>query len=159
MAPLAGLPGLGFGKASLFSTAMATMTAKQPSSSDSTSSMAPAAPAKVVAASVFETPIVPYTPAYYYTCAVGGVASCGLTHMGVTPLDVVKCNMQTNPGKYRTIGSGFSTIVAEQGVAGLFRGWVPTLLGYSAQGACKFGLYEYFKKCVHQLAVSMLLLS
>jgi solute carrier family 25 phosphate transporter 3 len=42
--------------------------------------------------------------------------------------------------------TGFRTIVAEQGAAGLFRGWVPTLLGYSAQGACKFGLYEYFKK-------------
>ena len=29
---------------------------------------------------------------------------------------------------------------------GFFRGWVPTLLGYSAQGACKFGFYEFFKK-------------
>lgn len=54
--------------------------------------------------------------------------------------------MQTNPGKYRSIGTGFGTIVREQGVAGLFRGWLPTLLGYSAQGAFKFGLYEYFKK-------------
>ncbi|XLS69012.1 hypothetical protein HN51_020035 [Arachis hypogaea] len=27
-----------------------------------------------------------------------------------------------------------------------FRCWVLTLLGYSAQGACKFGFYEFFKK-------------
>lgn len=64
----------------------------------------------------------------------------------VTPLDVVKCNMQTNPGKYTGIFSGFRTIVAEQGARGLFKGWVPTALGYSAQGACKFGFYEFFKK-------------
>lgn len=28
----------------------------------------------------------------------------------------------------------------------LTRGWLPTFLGYSAQGSLKFGLYEYFKK-------------
>ncbi|KVH99715.1 hypothetical protein Ccrd_022053 [Cynara cardunculus var. scolymus] len=26
----------------------------------------------------------------------------------------------------------------------IFRGWVPTFPGYSAQGACKFGCYEFF---------------
>jgi solute carrier family 25 phosphate transporter 3 len=87
-----------------------------------------------------------HSPAYYAACAVGGVFSCGLTHTFVTPLDVVKCNMQTDPGKYRGIFSGFSTLAKEQGMAGLVRGWVPTLLGYSAQGAGKFGLYEFFKK-------------
>ncbi|XP_066342962.1 mitochondrial phosphate carrier protein 3, mitochondrial-like [Miscanthus floridulus] len=35
-----------------------------------------------------------YSPAFYAACTVGGVASCGLTHMTVTPLDLVKCNMQ-----------------------------------------------------------------
>lgn len=40
----------------------------------------------------------------------------------------------------------------EQGVKGFFRGWVPTLLGYSAQGACKFGFYEFFKKYYSDLA-------
>jgi len=40
----------------------------------------------------------------------------------------------------------------EQGAAGFFRGWVPTLLGYSAQGACKFGFYEYFKKLYADMA-------
>lgn len=60
--------------------------------------------------------------------------------------DVVKCNIQTNPAKYKGISSGFSILLKEQGPAGLFRGWLPTLMGYSAQGAFKFGLYEYFKK-------------
>lgn len=31
---------------------------------------------------------------YYLACAVGGSICCGFTHMAVTPLDLVKCNMQ-----------------------------------------------------------------
>ena len=38
--------------------------------------------------------------------------------------------------------------MAEQGAKGLFKGWGPTAVGYSAQGACKFVFYEFFKKCV-----------
>lgn len=102
---------------------------------------------KVVAAAPSEPgKVVMYSPEYYYTCAIGGIFSCGLTHTAVTPLDVVKCNMQTDPAKYKSIRSGFSVVLQEQGAAGLLRGWLPTLLGYSAQGAFKFGLYEYFKK-------------
>jgi hypothetical protein len=98
-------------------------------------------PGKVIAAAPSEPgKIVMYSPEYYYTCAIGGVASCGLTHTAVTPLDVVKCNMQTDPAKYKSIRTGFGTILKEQGAAGLMRGWLPTLLGYSAQGAFKFGL-------------------
>ncbi|GIL43203.1 hypothetical protein Vafri_1007 [Volvox africanus] len=109
---------------------------------------------KMVAASAAEPAkkIQLYSSEYYWTCALGGVASCGLTHMGVTPLDVVKCNIQTNPAKYKGIANGFRVLVSEAGVAGLFKGWVPTLIGYSAQGACKFGLYEYFKKTYSDMA-------
>ena len=60
--------------------------------------------------------------------------------------------MQTNPAAYPGIGAGFGKIAAEQGVSGLFRGWMPTLIGYSAQGAAKFGLYEYFKKTYSDMA-------
>ena len=35
-----------------------------------------------------------YSPAFYAACTVGGILSCGLTHTTVTPLDLVKCNMQ-----------------------------------------------------------------
>lgn len=35
-----------------------------------------------------------YSPAFYGACTMGGILSCGLTHTGVTPLDLVKCNMQ-----------------------------------------------------------------
>ncbi|CAL5371546.1 unnamed protein product [Camellia sinensis] len=93
-----------------------------------------------------------YSPQYYAACTVGGILSCGLTHMAVTPLDLVKCNMQIDPSKYKSISSGFGVLLKEQGVKGFFRGWVPTLLGYSAQGACKFGFYEFFKKYYSDIA-------
>ena len=35
-----------------------------------------------------------FSPAYYAACSIGGIFSCGLTHMAVTPLDLIKCNMQ-----------------------------------------------------------------
>ncbi|KAH7414668.1 hypothetical protein KP509_14G004900 [Ceratopteris richardii] len=93
-----------------------------------------------------------YSPAFYAAYTVGGILSGGLTHMAVTPLNLVKCNMQIDPAKYKSIGSGFGILLKEQGPRGFFRGGVPTLLGYSEQGACKFGFYEYFKKYYSDLA-------
>ena len=48
--------------------------------------------------------------------------------------------------------STIPTISAESGQAGLWKGWLPTAIGYSAQGAFKFGLYEYFKDFYANLA-------
>jgi len=90
---------------------------------------------------------VPHTTDYYIKCMGGGILSCGLTHTAVCPLDVAKCNMQTNPGKYKGLLSALSTIIKEEGmgVNGIWKGWFPTLLGYSMQGFFKFGFYEIFK--------------
>jgi solute carrier family 25 phosphate transporter 3 len=69
-------------------------------------------------------------------------------------LDLDWCfqNLQIDPAKYKSISSGFGVLLKEQGVRGFFRGWVPTLLGYSAQGAFKYGLYEFFKKSYSDIA-------
>merc|ERR1711913_266319 len=82
---------------------------------------------------------------YYALCAVGGALSCGLTHTAVTPLDLVKCRLQVNKEKYKNLGTGFKLTVKESGASGLFLGWAPTAIGYSMQGICKFGFYEFFK--------------
>jgi len=82
---------------------------------------------------------------FYALCAFGGVLSCGITHTAVTPLDLVKCRLQVNKEKYKSLGQGFKITVAEAGAKGLFLGWAPTAIGYSAQGLCKFGFYEVFK--------------
>jgi solute carrier family 25 phosphate transporter 3 len=40
---------------------------------------------------------VPHDTSYYAKCMLGGALACGLTHAGITPLDVAKCNMQVCP--------------------------------------------------------------
>lgn len=40
-----------------------------------------------------------HSPLFYVACTVGGMLSCGLTHMAITPLDLVKCNMQVSSSK------------------------------------------------------------
>lgn len=49
------------------------------------------------------------------------------------------------PGLYKGVGDGFKTINATEGFKGFTLGWLPTLVGYSAQGFGKFGFYEIFK--------------
>ncbi|XP_010530969.1 PREDICTED: mitochondrial phosphate carrier protein 1, mitochondrial [Tarenaya hassleriana] len=85
------------------------------------------------------------SPWYYSVCTIGGTLSAGTTHLAITPLDVLKVNMQVNPIKYSSMPSGFSTLLREHGHSYLWRGWSGKLFGYGAQGGCRFGLYEYFK--------------
>jgi len=82
---------------------------------------------------------------YFALCAFGGVLSCGITHTVITPLDLVKCRLQVDKAKYQNLGTGFKVTIAEGGTKGLFLGWAPTAIGYSMQGLCKFGFYEFFK--------------
>lgn len=82
---------------------------------------------------------------YYALCGIGGILSCGTTHTFVVPLDLVKCRLQVDQKKYKNIFHGFKLTVKEEGTRGLAKGWAPTFIGYSAQGLCKFGLYEVFK--------------
>ncbi|CAF1575421.1 unnamed protein product [Rotaria sp. Silwood1] len=89
--------------------------------------------------------IVPHDYIYYGKCFIGGALACGSTHLIITPLDVTKCNMQVDPMKYRNLLSSLRTIIHEEGSRAIWKGWEPTLLGYSPQGALKFGLYEVFK--------------
>jgi len=95
---------------------------------------------------------VAHGSSYYGKCLIGGILSCGLTHTAVVPLDVVKCKMQVYPEKYKGLVSGIKLVLKEEGGAGLRVGWAPTLIGYSAQGAFKFGLYEFFKDTYMNLA-------
>ena len=47
---------------------------------------------------------------YYALCGFGGLLSCGITHTAVTPLDLVKCRLQVNKEKYKSLGNGFKVI-------------------------------------------------
>lgn len=76
-----------------------------------------------------------YSGKFYAACGIGGLLSCGLTHSFITPLDLVKCRMQTG-AKYKGTLDGISTIYRENGLGtnGLYKGFGPTFIGYSVQG-------------------------
>lgn len=99
-----------------------------------------AVPKKVVAASAADV----HDMGYYAKCMVGGILSCGLTHTAVVPLDLVKCRMQVDPKMYTGLLHGLRTVFSE-GAGSFALGWLPTFIGYSMQGLCKFGFYEVFK--------------
>jgi len=82
---------------------------------------------------------------YYTLCGFGGLLSCGITHTAIVPLDLVKCRIQVDKEKYKSIGNGFKVTIAEEGSKALVKGWAPTFIGYSLQGIGKFGCYEVFK--------------
>jgi solute carrier family 25 (mitochondrial phosphate transporter), member 3 len=57
----------------------------------------------------------------------------------------VKTRRQVSPGIYKNNIQGWSKIYRAEGIRGVFFGWSPTLVGYSFQGAGKYGFYEVFK--------------
>ncbi|KAI5329448.1 hypothetical protein L3X38_028845 [Prunus dulcis] len=122
------------------------------SSSMVASGYASSAPSSRVVIAAPREKVEMYSAGYYVACGVAGMLATGPTHMAVTPMDVVKCNMQIDPIKYKSVTSGFGVLLKEQGIRGLFKGWAPTLIGYSAQGAGKYGLYEFFKKYYTDIA-------
>ncbi|XP_060188765.1 mitochondrial phosphate carrier protein 1, mitochondrial-like isoform X2 [Lycium barbarum] len=94
-----------------------------------------------------------FTAGYYGVCTIGGMLSAGTTHLAITPLDVLKVNMQVHPIKYNSISTCFTTLLKEQGPSAFWRGWAGKFFGYGVQGACRFGLYEYFKKVYSNILV------
>ncbi|KAH3670424.1 hypothetical protein OGAPHI_000939 [Ogataea philodendri] len=96
-------------------------------------------------ASIYQTPN--YSVTDYAKFALAGAIGCGVTHGSMTPIDVIKTRIQLEPTVYNTgmVGS-LKKIVANEGAGALLTGLGPTVLGYSMQGAFKFGGYELFKK-------------
>lgn len=88
-----------------------------------------------------------FTVGDYASFALAGAIGCGATHGAMTPIDVVKTRIQLEPTVYNKglVGS-VRQITASEGAGALLTGLGPTVLGYSMQGAFKFGGYELFKK-------------
>lgn len=49
---------------------------------------------------------------YFLLCGLGGVLSCGITHTMITPLDLVKCRIQVDSQKYKSVFHGFRVIIS-----------------------------------------------
>lgn len=86
-----------------------------------------------------------FTPEYYAACTIGGAVACGPTHTAVTPLDLIKCRRQVDPFLYKSNLDAFKKIIKTPGDL-IFTGAGATFIGYSFQGAGKYGGYEFFKK-------------
>jgi solute carrier family 25 phosphate transporter 3 len=70
----------------------------------------------------------------------------------VTPLDLVKTRRQVDSKLYTGNFQAWGKIYRTEGLRGIFTGWSPTFFGYCAQGAFKYGWYEYFKKAYADVA-------
>jgi hypothetical protein len=91
--------------------------------------------------------------------ASGGICS-SIAHLLLTPIDVVKTKVQTNPTVYDTgiIGT-FSKVLEEEGVDAFFNGWEPTFVGFFLTGAVGFFLTEYFRRYYSSLITTAMSLS
>jgi solute carrier family 25 phosphate transporter 3 len=68
----------------------------------------------------------------------GGALACGLTHLAIVPLDVMKCKKQIDYQFCSSLSDGIKKVKAS---GHLTLGWAPTVIGYSMQGSGKFGFY------------------
>lgn len=81
----------------------------------------------------------------YARYAVAGGTCCQLTHTVLVPLDVIKTRLQIST-EYKGVLDAAMRIPRTEGLRALFLGLGPTFVGYSIQGAIKFGFFELFKK-------------
>ncbi|OJA09606.1 hypothetical protein AZE42_01409 [Rhizopogon vesiculosus] len=88
-----------------------------------------------------------FTSKDYSSFFLAGALCCTITHVAMTPLDVVKTRIQIDPA-YRKLNmlTGTRHVIATEGPKALLTGFGPTAVGYLVQGGAKFAGYEYWKK-------------
>jgi len=93
----------------------------------------------------------PPDPSYFASVAAAGAISCSVTHAMVVPIDVVKTRLQMDASLRGPVDAIKSVIAGGHGKGAarllpFFNGVGATAVGYLAQGAFKFGGYEFFKR-------------
>ena len=87
---------------------------------------------------------------YLRFCASGAICSGGV-HLALTPLDVVKTKLQTNPLEYPDTITAFKKVWSE-GPSTFFTGWQPTFVGFFAWGSISYSTTEVFRRYFTSLA-------
>jgi solute carrier family 25 phosphate transporter 3 len=82
---------------------------------------------------------------YLRFCLSGAVCSSAV-HLALTPIDVVKTKLQTNPTKYRGIVYSFKKVLKEGGPSSFFTGWAPTFLGFFVWGGFSYTMTELLRR-------------
>ncbi len=78
--------------------------------------------------------------------SLSGAICCSSVHIVLTPIDVVKTRIQTDPDKYTDVVTTFKKVSSEQGLGGFISGWESTFLGFFAFGGVTFAATEYFRR-------------
>jgi solute carrier family 25 (mitochondrial phosphate transporter), member 3 len=90
----------------------------------------------------------------YLRFSASGAICCSAVHLAVTPVDVVKTKIQTNPLKYKGILSSFQMVLKEEGWNAYFTGWQPTFVGFFVYGGLSYVMTEFIRRYLTELAGS-----
>ncbi|GLI63697.1 hypothetical protein VaNZ11_006746 [Volvox africanus] len=78
--------------------------------------------------------------------AISGAVAGLVTAVFVCPLDVLKTRLQVTKASSTTITDGIRTIIAHEGVSGMYKGLGPTLLALLPNWAVYFVVYDSLKR-------------
>lgn len=62
--------------------------------------------------------------------AMQGAICCSAVHLALTPIDVAKTKVQTDPVQHPGVISSLKKVLEEEGAGTLFTGWSPTFAGF-----------------------------
>lgn len=65
----------------------------------------------------------------YLRFVASGAVCCSGVHLVLTPIDVVKTKVQSNPAEYPGVVTAFQKILKTGGPTSFFTGWIPTFFG------------------------------
>lgn len=78
-------------------------------------------------------------------CLSGAICASG-AHFLLTPLDVVKTKIQTDPENYPGVVPAFKKVVKDRGLTGFFDGWAPTFVGFFCWGSASYSSTELLRR-------------
>lgn len=88
----------------------------------------------------------------YLRFVASGAICCSGVHLALTPIDVVKTKVQTDPQRYPGVIYSFQRVWKEQGLEGFFSGWAPTFVGFFVWGGISYALTEFLRRTATALA-------
>lgn len=77
---------------------------------------------------------------------LSGALCASTVHLILTPIDVVKTNVQRDFKKYPDPFTAFRIVLEEEGATGFFAGWIPTFIGFFIQGGVSYTAIEFFRR-------------